>query len=137
MVNTRNTNPESETSKLVMIVGALIDTKIECIEQQQDFLHSAFDGLEQFDLPMLGGIQSEQKLLAIKSKFDEFIEKVEQLTYARELLLLIKSFLTVDTAKAIFDLLTNDKYLFYTADSLKRLLGLEGYIQEYYAASDN
>ena len=138
MINTRNTKPGSETPKLVMIVEALISNKIECLEQQQDFLYSAFDELEQLDVATLDNIRSERKLRTIKTKFDDFIERVEKLTYARDLLLLIKSFLKAETANAIFELLTNDKYLFYTPDSLQRLLGLESYLQEYYSlASEN
>ncbi|MEO1626878.1 MAG: hypothetical protein AAFV25_17120, partial [Bacteroidota bacterium] len=74
---------------------------------------------------------SEKKLKSLKVKFDDFIQRVEQLSYARNLLLVIRSFLKLETAQAIYELLTNDKYLFYSPKSLQRLLGLETYINGY------
>ncbi|MEL6867523.1 MAG: hypothetical protein AAFP19_24070 [Bacteroidota bacterium] len=138
MIRTRNTNQEGKGPHLVRIVDSLIDSKLQYIDHQQEFLNSTFDELHHMDSHALNSIRSENRLKSIKKKFDEFIEKTEQLTYARELLLLVRTFLKEETAKAIFELLTNDKYLFYTPVSIQRLLGLESYLQNNMAfASDN
>ncbi|MEO1514949.1 MAG: hypothetical protein AAFV95_08045 [Bacteroidota bacterium] len=131
MHNTGNTKNRDDKPELVEIIHQLIHSKIEYIEHEQEFLYRSFDELNQLDIADLENVRSEKKLKSLKVKFDDFIQRVEQLSYARNLLLVIRSFLKLETAQAIYELLTNDKYLFYSPKSLQRLLGLETYINGY------
>ncbi|MEM9918246.1 MAG: hypothetical protein AAF990_09140 [Bacteroidota bacterium] len=118
---------------MVAIIRHLIHTKIEYIDHEQEFLYHSFDELKQLDIHQIEMLRSERKLKSLKVKFDDFIQRIEQLSHARSLLLVIRSFLKLETAQAIYELLTNDKYLFYSPSSLQRLLGLETYINHYVA----
>lgn len=133
MQNTGNTNSRHQKPDMVAIIRHLIHTKIEYIDHEQEFLYHSFDELKQLDIHQIEMLRSERKLKSLKVKFDDFIQRIEQLSHARSLLLVIRSFLKLETAQAIYELLTNDKYLFYSPSSLQRLLGLETYINHYVA----
>ncbi len=132
MIDTRNTKNESQNPRLVKIVFGLIDSKIRFIEHQQDFLCNSFQELDSMNMGTLEDLQTPSKLRKVKSRLDDFIQKIEKLAHARDLLLIIRSFTKEETATAIFELLTNDKYLFYTSGMLQRMLNLETYMAEQY-----
>jgi len=138
MIDTRNTNGESHNTKLVKIVRKLIAAKIQYIEHEQDFLYSSFEDLSHFNTDLLDQIQSPNRLRNIKMRLDNFIQEMEKLSHSRELLLLIQPLIKEETAQAVFELLSNDKYLFYSSQMLQRLLNLEAYMAEqYYSSTEN
>ncbi|MEM1321049.1 MAG: hypothetical protein AAGG75_12420 [Bacteroidota bacterium] len=137
MIDTRNTTNDNQNSKLVKIVFGLIDSKIQFIEHQQAFLCSTFHELDEMSTETLELVESTGKLKKIKSRLDDFIQKTEKLTHAHDLLMIIRSFIKEETARAIFELLTNDKYLFYTSGMLQRMLNLETYMAEHYYSRAN
>ena len=138
MIDTRNTNGESHNSKLVKIVKKLIAAKIEYIEHEQEFLYNSFEDLSHFNTALLDQIQSPNRLRNIKIRLDNFIQEMEKLSHSRELLLLIQPLIKEETAHAVYELLSNDKYLFYSSQMLQRLLNLEAYMAEqYYSSSEN
>ena len=116
---------------MVAIVEKLIKSKIEYIDYEQEYLYQTFDEFKTFSPSEILVQTSEKKLKRVKSKFDELIERIEQLTYSRTQLLVIRTFLKNETAEAIYELLTNEKYLFYSPKSLQRLLGLETYLNDF------
>ena len=128
-----NTNSWHQKPDMVAIIRLLFLTKIEYIDHEQEFLYHSFDELKQLDIHQIEMLRSERKLKSLKVKFDDFIQRIEQLSHARSILLVIRRFLKLETAQAIYELLTNDKYLFYSPSSLQRLLGLETYINHYVA----
>ena len=138
MIDTRSTNGESHNTKLVKIVKKLIAAKIQYIEHEQDFLYSSFEDLSHFNTDLLDQIQSSNRLRNIKMRLDNFIQEMDKLSHSRELLLLIQPLIKEETARAVFELLSNDKYLFYSSQMLQRLLNLETYMAEqYYSSTEN
>lgn len=137
MQNTGNTKNGDQPSQ-VELVQKMITYKIDYLETEQDFLYQSFDQTYRLPIVNTSYTPSDQQLKRLKDKYDELIERTEQLTHARNQLLVIQAFLTEENADAVYELLTNDKYMFYTPSSLSRLLGLESYLNDLSVAlSDN
>lgn len=138
MIDTRNTNGDSHNTNLVEIVQNMLKSKIQYIEHEQDYLSSSNTDLDLYSEPLLSQIHSPNQLKSIKSRLDDFIMQYEKLSHSRELLLLIKPLVKEETAHAIYELLSNDKYLFYSPSMLQRLLNLEVYMAEnFYSISES
>lgn len=137
MQNTGNTKNGDQPSQ-VELVQQLIRYKVDYLETEQDFLYQSFDQTYRLPIVNTNFSTSDQQLKRLKDKYDELIERIEQLTHSRNQLLVIQAFLTDENADAVYELLTNDKYMFYTPSSLSRLLGLESYLNDLSVAlSDN
>ncbi len=127
MSHFRNTTPYAGRNGLVKIVESIIETKIQYAKQQQDFLCKSLDILQQAQ----GGVTVAQAKLVSEdseSRFHEIMDQMEQMVYSIELLLMIKTFLRGETVNAIYDLMINDKYLFYAPEKLQQLLNLEVFL---------
>ncbi len=129
-MTTRNTVPKSNGSPLKPIVSALLSTKLNYLQQQETFVHRAYADIHSIDPTKLDPASQKSTLKLMKERLDDFLSRLEQLAHAKKLLLLIRRFLNESTALAIYELLTNDKYLFYSENSLRSLLSLEGILYE-------
>lgn len=127
MSHFRNTSPFAGRNGLVTIVENIIKTKIQYAEQQQDFLCKSLDLFQQAQGGVTlakAGLVSDQQ----SAKFDDIMEQMEQLAYSIELLLIIRTYLREETVNAIYELMINDKYLFYSTEKLQQLLNLEVFL---------
>ena len=128
MKHAKNTTPNAGHSGLAQIVDSIISTKIEYANQQQSFLCKSLDILQE----TYGGATltkaAEISYSTFQRQFDEILDQVDQLAYSIELLLIIRSYLSEETSRAIYELMLNDKYLFYAPEKLQQLLNLESFL---------
>lgn len=125
----RNTVPKSNGANLASIVNVLLNTKLNYLKQQEAFVFRAYEDVQNINPTDFDPVSQQSSLQKIKLRLDDYISRLEQLAQARQLLKLIRSFLNESTALTIYELLSDDDYLNFTEQNLRKLLGVQSQFQ--------
>lgn len=118
-INTLSNKTPRMESSLVESVFAIIDSRIQYLEYQNDKrFKSYFKNKEQEDIVNLE-LQKSQSLL---NNFEDFLTHLSSSSKSIKKLLFLRNSLLIENAGLVLDLLTDDHYLRFTEERLNLLL---------------
>ncbi|MEM1318637.1 MAG: hypothetical protein AAGG75_00205 [Bacteroidota bacterium] len=109
---------------LLESVYAIIDSRIQFLEYQNDKLFRSYlkKGEEDADVLHLNLNSGPRSLL---NNFEDLLGQIAKSSRSVKLLLFLRTHLLTENARLVLDLLTSDKYLNYSEDTLNQMLALE------------